>query len=479
MKFSRTPLTRGVAAVALGAVVALGLWAVAAPASADVPSEPAAEFTAPLCEGTTLDDPTNAAGVVQNLASVFGTRLVEYNAGNIVPLYDVFGANELNGYPAVCGTRYVEGVGAVSEWMFCTDYFSHVCSGVNQNGDLLDIDGNAIPGVEALDDPNPKLTADQEKLIAYLIQHGQETYAGTGYFSLNDASSAVADETSWERAALQVLVWCISDPVGPTPAGAEIDRAATCETNMSAARQAEILAGLPDDPSLIVAGPVEPLEVGQTAEFSVTTDIFTSSLAVSTQGVAGTLSVISGPGILSGSDLQVAGSGEPVTVVLGLTATAAGTADLAVQATPAATTHIGWNQSPAVAADGKPCQVFATFHAADQVVLDGVASATFVAVGTDGDVDAGAGAGGNAGTGGNADAGGNAGAGGAGGSAAGADANGAGSGAGGAGTARGGLASTGSEPISPVVLIAAFAAVVGGAVLTLRSRRRQAPTVEA
>lgn len=52
MKYSKTPLMRGLAAVALGAVVALGLWGAAAPASADAPDVPVAEFTAPLCEGT-------------------------------------------------------------------------------------------------------------------------------------------------------------------------------------------------------------------------------------------------------------------------------------------------------------------------------------------------------------------------------------------------------------------------------------------
>jgi len=471
------------AAVAAAAVATFGLWGVAAPANADIPTTPAEEFVAPLCVGTTLDDPTDAPGPVSNLATVFGARLDAFNEGRVVPLYDVFGSNDNNGYPAVCATRYVAGEGAVSEWMFCTDYFSHVCSGVDAEGNLLDFDGNPIPGMDALPGANPKLTPDQEKLIAYLIQHGRDTYNGTGGFSMDNATKAVVDGDSWERAALQVLIWCISDPVGPLPSpiSGEADRAATCEDNMNAETQAELLAALPDDPTLTVTGPATSLDIGATAEFSITTDVFTSPLAVTTGGVAGTLSVISGPGVLTGSELQVTGTTAPVTVVLGLTATGEGTADLAVQATPASTSHIEWNQSPGLAADQRPCQVFATFHVADQVLLDGAASATFAteddadddadaSAGVDGDADAGADSGDDA------DAG--AGAGGT------ADAAAAGSSASADGTSgatdpeQGSLAATGAEPVAPIVLIAALAAAAGGALIVVRARRRQTLSVE-
>lgn len=484
MKIRKRTRARAVAAVVVAAIAGLGMWGIVAPAAADVPTTPAVEFVAPLCEGTTLDDPTDSSGPVANLASVFGTRLVAYNEGRAVPLYDVFGSNNNNGYPAVCGTRYVAGVGPVSEWMFCTDYFSHVCSGVDEDGNLLGFDGEPIPNMDTLPGANPKLTSDQEKLIAYLVQHGRATYAGTGGFSMNNATRAVADGDSWERAALQILVWCISDPVAPAPTGSEAERAATCEDNMSAATQAEILASIPDDPALTVAGPAAALQVGETAQFTVTTDVFTSPLTVTTGGVAASLTVISGPGVLTGSQLQVSGSDAPVAVVLGVTATGAGVANLDATATPTATSHIGWNQSPGLSADQKPCQVFATFHVADQVVLDGAATATFVTDdGADADADAGAGAGGNAdaGAGGNADAGagGNAGAG-AGGtaaSAAGGSATSAGAGSGANGSGQGSLAATGSEPVAPVVVMAAFAALLLGAVIARRTRRRLAEVV--
>lgn len=451
MERSTTPARRYMAAVAAAVLVTMGLWGIAAPAHADAPPEPAAEFVAPLCVGETLDDPTNAAGAVPNLASVFGARLDDYNMGRVVALYDVWGDNELNGYPPVCGTRYVEGVGPVSEWMFCTDYRSHVCSGVDAEGNLLDIDGNVIPGMGTLPGANPKLTADQEKLIAYLIQHGRDTYDGVGYFDFNATARAVVDGGSFERAALQVLVWCISDPIGPAPTGAEIDRAATCENSMSAATQASILAELPDDPTLAVAGPVGALEVGTIAEFTVTTDVFTSPLSVTTSGAAGTLTVVSGPGVLTGTDLQVTGTTGPQTVVLGFAASTPGSVDLAVSATPAATSHIGWNQSPGVSEDGISCQVFATFHVSDQVVLTGAAAASFVADGgTDGGTDGG---GTDGGTGGGTD----------GGTVTGSDTS--------AGAKSGQLAATGTEPVAPFVLIAAFGAVIAGALLVSRARR--------
>lgn len=488
MTHKRAPFRRLIATLATVALSTAGLWGVAAPAGADEPPEPVAEFSAQECEGTTFLDPTNAEGVVGDLTRVFGQRLAEYNAGHAVILYDAFGDNNNNAYPPVCAVRHVDGVGAVSEWMFCTDYYSHVCSGVDADGNLLDGDGNPIPGLDTLEGRNEKLTADQEKVIAYLVQHGSETYDGVGYFSFSDADRAVSNGDSWERAALQVLVWCISDPVTNATNPTEVERQQTCEANMGPERQAEILAGIPDDPSLDVTGPVAALQPGETAEFSITTNVSEPALTVAVDGVAGTLAVVSGPGVLADGRLQVTTDGDPVTVVLGYTADDEGAVDLEVTAAPTATAHIGWNQSPGVSDDGRPCQVFATFHVDDQVILSGAAVATFAIddEGADADVDGGAhGAGADAGSDGEAEAGGAD----SGGEDAGANANGAdgagavGSAATAASTSAGGesgggasggtsteLASTGADSVSPIVLLAALAAVVGGAVIAFRRR---------
>lgn len=420
------------------AVVTFGIWGVAAPASADVPSAPVGEFVAPLCEGQTESDPTQAGPPVDNLATVFGARLDSYNAGATVPLYDVWGENSLNGYPAVCATRFVEGVGAVSEWMFCTDYFFHVCSGVDAEGNLVDIDNVPIPGMENLPDGNPRLTdADGEAIVGYLLQHGLDTYAGVGDFAFESTARAVKDGTSLERAALQVLVWCVSDPVAlPAANSSEADRAATCDANLGTATREAILALIPEAPALTVAGPSAPLAVGETAEFTVTTTAISSPLTVSTAGVAGTLAVISGPGVLNGSDLTVTGPSGPLTVVLGFTASAAGAVDLDVQTAPSSVSKIGWNQSPGVAADQTPCQVFAMFEG--PTIIDGAATASFVA--DAGGSDAGAGAGG--------------------------------------GGQGGGLAESGPEDVSPLTVMAALAAITGGALLLFLARRRRPAIVE-
>jgi len=376
---SRFGVQAGVLGLALG-LVAVGATAV--PALADAPEIPVAEFSAPTCVGeTSHPDPTNAPGPVSDLTRVFGQRLDDYNNGQVVVLYDTFGANSLDGYPAVCGTRYVEGVGAVSEWMFCTDIWSHVCSGVNEHGDLLDYDGTPIAGLVPLSG-NPKLSADQEKLIAWLIQNGH-SYSGTGYYDY--ATRAVQDGNSMERASLQVLVWCISDPVDPaTTNPTELDRQATCTENMSPAEQEYLLAQIPDDPTIVLAlsnGETD-LAVGETASFELETNLYDQPISVAVGGVAGELVVSSGPAVYDPDTqtLTVSGADPAVSTVVGLafTADTVGTVSLELTAEPASRDHLAWDQSPAItASDERPCQVFATFRKAEQVRVVDAASATF------------------------------------------------------------------------------------------------------
>ena len=104
------------AAVGLGFGMVGASLTVSTAAVADTPDAPVlVAFDAPLCVATTDDDPSEARGPIENLRSVFGDRLNAYNEGEVVPLYDTFGANDehaLNGgYPPVCGTRYDGTVG--------------------------------------------------------------------------------------------------------------------------------------------------------------------------------------------------------------------------------------------------------------------------------------------------------------------------------------------------------------------------------
>ncbi len=371
-----------------GAIAAVGI-----PAQAATPTPAVAAFNAPECVGATLLDPKKAQGEVGDLTKVFGTRLDQFNNGQVVPLYDAYGENSFNAaYPPVCGTRNVAGVGAVSEWMFCTDIWSHVCSGADKDGNLLNEDGVVIPGLDDKPLGNPKLTKDQEKLIAYLIQNGHP-YKGAkatadDYYTFNGVSEAIKSKASDNRAALQVLIWCISDPVdlnrpGLSPKGivSETDRQQTCENSMNAGEQKRLLALIPDVPTvtLAFANSGATLELGDSATFTLTTNLYNQPINLGATGLAGNLVVLSGAATLSGTTLTVTGTdpAASTTIKLGFTATAAGKVDIAASAQPASTTHIGWNQSPGVATGGKLCQIFATFNEGEQLLVSSQASALF------------------------------------------------------------------------------------------------------
>lgn len=356
--------------VGAGAALALLLapWAVmAAPASGDVPTTPVTEFYAELCEGTTESDPRIAEGAVPDLTRVWGARLADYNAGQVVALYDAFGENNNNGYPPVCSVRYVEGVGPVSEWMFCTDIWSHVCSGVDELGNLLDFDGVPVPGLEPRPDGNPRLDRDQEKLIAYLVRNGAP-YAGTNYYEFGGVSEARVDAGTLERIALQVLVWCVSDPPEQDhDQDIEQDRYATCQDSMDEDEQERLLGLIPDVPvvELELDALVSEVEVGGQAVVEVTTNVFDAPIELELTGAAG-LAVLAGDAMVTPEGLRVAGdgTGTAVTVRLGVTLTDVGSAELRATAYPTSTESLSWNQSPGItASDDVPCQVFATFSA--------------------------------------------------------------------------------------------------------------------
>lgn len=377
-------------AIKLGAVgllaaafLPLGASVATSAASADVPDVPIGlAFNAPECSGAVAADPTHALGPVSDLTLVFGQRLADYNAGKIVVLYDAFGENDDDGYPALCGVRYVAGVGPVSQWMFCTDIFSHICSGTDSEGQLLDIDGKPIGGLAALDG-NSKLSADQNKLIAYLILNGH-AYDGSGYYSWDGVGDGAADATVDERLALQTLIWCISDPADPaSPKPSEVQRAATCQASMNPDEQARLLTLIPDAPSVQLAftGSTATLRTGDTARFTLTTNLHDQPITLAESGLTGDLTVVAGDATLAGNLLTVVGDDpeQTSTVTLGFTASTAGTEELTVSAQPASVTELDWNQSPGVAADTKKCQVFANFNQVNPPEIVDHADAIFAA----------------------------------------------------------------------------------------------------
>lgn len=360
----------------LGAlVVGASMLAAASTATADVPS-PAitTAFDAPRCAGATDDDPAQAtSGGVSNLLSVFGDRLASYNAGDIVPLYDSFGSN-VGAYPPICGVRYVASVGGpVSEWMFCTDLTSHVCGDTRNDGQLLE-GSTPVDPLERLT-TNPKLTASQEKVIAYLVQQGH-SYNGTGNQSWGGVTTASSSAGTNERTALQSLIWCVSDT---PPAGSDLET--TCANSMDAAEQARILALVPSNPTVTLDFDTSggTLTVGDTAEFNLTTNLFDQPIGIATSGTATvTMTVCQGTSTLVSGVLTVPGNGSAAarTVTLCSEATTAGTLNIAATAAPASTTHIGWNQSP-TKVGGVPCQVFAAFYTDQRATVSDTATANF------------------------------------------------------------------------------------------------------
>lgn len=357
-------------------------------AHADVP-DPSLElpFNAPLCAGTTDFDPVvNPGMAVEDTTLVFGERLQSYNAGHVVPLYDAYGGTILidgegvvgpnAAYPPICGTRYDATVGgSVSEWMFCTDISSDSCGDTDAEGRIVDSNGTPVNPMTDLD-VNPKLSADQEKLISYLVQNGH-SYAGVGNQAWGGVAVAQSGGNTNERNALQTLVWCISDPALPGSS----DFAATCEANLSADEQQRILTLIPDVPELELAfaNTDAVLEVGGTASFVLTTNVYNQPIELVLTGSANPeWTVCAGDAVLDGQTLTVTGTdpSQSTTVTVCATAQQAGTTEILATATPPSTQHVSWAQSQNNPT-AEPCQVFATFREVQKVQVASSASASF------------------------------------------------------------------------------------------------------
>ena len=205
----RLPRALGVFA-GVSALLLAGL-ATATPAQAgDVPPAPVTEFRAPVCAGTTSQDPKQVNPGDHHgetdLTRVFGARLVSYNKGNVVPLYDTFGGAD-GAYPALCGTYYdPETQGPKSVWMFCTDVRSKVCGDLGPGGTLSE--GATPKGEMSYLPKNSRLDKTQERIIGWLLQNGHPYDRSPG-----EPATTRADQTSSaNRFALQNLIWCVSDP---------------------------------------------------------------------------------------------------------------------------------------------------------------------------------------------------------------------------------------------------------------------------
>lgn len=319
-----------------------------------MPDTPAAEpFQAPECAGVTPNDPTVSGDVFPDLTEVFGQRLADYNAGKMVILYDSEGNNNI--FVPACGTRYVPGVGAASEWMYCTDLFFHQCSVTDAEGRLTQ-EGTVVSGL--LDrETNPKLSADQERLVHYVL---------TNTLSLveNEQPTVSSDATYATRLVKQRAIWCISEEPAEYPPFLR----KFCTDNFSDAQQQSLLESLPAHPVLAPALSASTTEatvnVGEVVEVALTTNLYETPISVSAAGAEITVCRSSaGLASITGDQIKLNASGaESTTVNLCLSWPSAGTHSIDFSVTPArgTTQALSWVQSPSLV-DGEPCQVYSGF----------------------------------------------------------------------------------------------------------------------
>ncbi|WP_433675880.1 VaFE repeat-containing surface-anchored protein [Microbacterium gorillae] len=344
-------------------------------ANAAVPPTPVtAPFDAPLCENTTGNPAVDAdGGPVTNLLSVFGERLNAYNAGNPVILYNNNGASGWTAsglqYTAnpVCMVRYVAEVGGpVSSWSYCTFDRASACSWTNAAGQL-ERQGSVRPSLTYMA-PDTRLTADQHKLQAYIIQNDLPVAAGpNGSGGIVPADTVANNDTPTSRALRQDLVHCIDNP----------DRSvAFCDSNMSPATQARILQIINATPAqqLSSNAPSTVITPGATGEITVTTTLVNTALTLTVSG--GAVTVCGGPATLSGSTLVVdADATLPAQVTLCATRPDAGTVDVSISGVPPVVENVGYAKSGPTS--DTLCQIFSTFEEERQAPLVVASTVTF------------------------------------------------------------------------------------------------------
>ncbi|MGP6177178.1 hypothetical protein ACTU6U_07755 [Microbacterium sp. A196] len=338
--------------LALSALVSAGFVAVSsAPALADAPPAAVEEFTADLCAGSTPADPTAETVGGNPLNRVFGERLTAYNAGHVVTLYGTSGKNE----PSTpnCGVRFVEGVGPVSEWMYCTDMTNHTCSVTDEQGELTH-DGGYV-GTPELVDGNGDLTAEQQRVIEYIAANDLTTtpmpegYSGAG-------ETLASNDSEKNRSVRQQMIWCVSDAdLMQWYPGMDL----WCPDNIGDDVRARILASAPVEPVLELAPVTSEAAADEVAPLTLTTNLLNQPIALT--AATGTIELCAPQdGVeLENGAIIVTGSA-PVTTTVDLCTTGAAGTDVSIQATAEALGAATWAQSPFAAPDGTFCQVYTT-----------------------------------------------------------------------------------------------------------------------
>lgn len=355
----------GLLAPLLGTFIAFTGASAALAAEPLPPEEQITEpFQAPLCTGN-VSDPRVNNEPVGDLTMIFGERITDYNAGRMVVLYNTNGSYD--GETPVCGTRHVAGIGAVSEWMYCTDFTSHFCVRTNTDGRLVEL----VDGVEVAVDPledlesNPRLTADQERLVRHIL---------TTEFPVKttDGTVVISDEAVESREARQRAVWCITDY---SPELVDLV-GSFCDTNFSEAQQQAMLDSLPEDPVfepvLSTNSSSTVIEPGATVEVEVTSNIYDTPITAEAPGAevrvcpasADLAAIVDGQLVFNPSESPTE------TVRLCVTWQAAGAHSIDFSVTPDASTTqaLTWVQSPTLI-DGIPCQVHSNFNSVSGMTL--------------------------------------------------------------------------------------------------------------
>ncbi|MDI9918260.1 hypothetical protein [Rhodococcus sp. IEGM 1379] len=325
--------------------------------SAPVPVRTVASaFTAQECEGTEY---TPAAQMLE----ISELRLKHYNDGNIVPLYGSTdrGASLATDAP-VCGIREVSGVGAKSEWMYCTDFDLDPCSGVE---DGLPVDKeHEVMGPTEPSSGNLTLTENDKLVISWLLQN-PATWG-------NDVSGNSSENA---RSARQGLVWCISDYNNPLMG----EFRGLCDEYLGTAEQARIvtLMKVTQTLDLVRKTPTTgSLKVVDTAVFTLSTNMYGKQIDVRASGGA-TLTVCdkNSDARLNGNNLTVRGSGSGETAIdLCLTAKTGGGYSVIADVVPDAVENLHWNTA------GAQCQVFASFDTVSPRRINVEASVEYSAI---------------------------------------------------------------------------------------------------
>ncbi|MFF2843320.1 DUF5979 domain-containing protein, partial [Paenarthrobacter sp. NPDC057981] len=352
-------LKRFVAAFAATTTLAAGVFAaqLALPPSAVASTPPVAAttFVAPACPGTT--------DLVANpKTTVTGANLDNYNKGLVVELYNVSGqgTDGTSTLPPLCGTRYETeaeggpvGGGAVSAWMFCTDFTLHSC-----------FDGRPLD-----EDPekNAGMTDFQRRVFAYLVQNG---------YQFNDGTTnrfVTADSTTNDRFKLQELAWCVKD-YDDMPANYQ---AACINGGLSPDKIDATFAFLkqPFVPQLTVSPASQSQVAGQEARVTVSTNI--AQTPIDLTATNGTFALCSGEsdGSLNGNVLTVntpSTAGSSVDVDLCTTSLTAGTVSIDASVLPVTEDSLNWYSN-----GDAGCQVFAVFARVDAQTITASAEITF------------------------------------------------------------------------------------------------------